>query len=144
MIEDDTIKLLRECDAGIKMGMDAIGNVIDHVHDDTFRKTLADSRSSHQCIQEEIEKLLGRYHDDGKQPAMMASAMSHMKTSAKLMADNTDAAVADVLTDGCNMGIKSLTKYLHKYQAADEQTKDITKRLIALEEDLLHDMSEYL
>ena len=33
MIEPDTIKLLRECDAGIKMGTASIADVLDKVND---------------------------------------------------------------------------------------------------------------
>ena len=32
MIEQDTIKLLRECDAGVKMGVASIDDVLDQVH----------------------------------------------------------------------------------------------------------------
>ena len=32
MIEEDTIRLLRECDAGIQMGVSSIDDVVDHVH----------------------------------------------------------------------------------------------------------------
>ena len=31
MIEKDTIRLLRECDAGVKMGVSSINDVIGHV-----------------------------------------------------------------------------------------------------------------
>ena len=48
------------------------------------------------------------------------------------------------MTDGCNMGVKSLNKYLNKYEAADEVSKDITKRLINLEEKLVVDIRKFL
>jgi hypothetical protein len=44
------------------------------------------------------------------------------------------------MTDGCNMGVKSLNKYLNEYEAADEVSKDIAKRLIHLEEQLAVDI----
>ena len=40
MIEQDTIKLLRECDAGVKMGVASIEDVLDHVEKPDFRKKL--------------------------------------------------------------------------------------------------------
>jgi hypothetical protein len=58
--------------------------------------------------------------------------------------DNTDNTIADLMTDGCNMGVKSLNKYLNEYKAADEFSKDITKRLINLEEKLTVDIRKYL
>jgi hypothetical protein len=42
------------------------------------------------------------------------------------------------------MGVKSLNKYLNQYQAASEETKDITKRLINLEEELAVEIREFL
>ena len=67
-----------------------------------------------------------------------------MKTNLKLGMDESDATIADLMTDGCNMGVKSLNKYLNQYKAADEVTKDITKRLINLEEQLTVDIRQYL
>lgn len=114
MIESDTIKLLRECDAGIKMGVASIDDVLGYVHDGTFRKYLADCKDEHDKLKEEIQTFLEKYHDDGKEPNPMAKGMSWMK------------------------------KYLNQYKAADEKTKDITKRLIKLEEKLAVDIRPFL
>ncbi|MBQ6579358.1 MAG: hypothetical protein IIX33_00865 [Oscillospiraceae bacterium] len=89
-MENDNIKLLRECDAGVEMGM------------------------------------------------------SWMKTNVKLVLNESDSTIADLMTEGCNMGVKSLNKYLNEYEAANEITKDITKRLIHLEEKLVTDIRCYL
>lgn len=144
MIEQDTIKLLRECDAGITMGVDSIGDVLDHVKDDTFRKVLTDCKVEHEKLKQELDMLLQKYHDDGKEPNAIAKGMSWMKTSMKLAIEDTDATIADLMIDGCNMGVKSLNKYLNQYKAADEVSKDIAKRLIHLEEQLTHDIRKYL
>ncbi len=144
MIESDTIKLLRECDAGIKMGVSSIDDVLKYVHDETFRRSLADCRDKHDELKGEIQILLAQYHDEGKEPNPMAKSMSWVKTNVKLVIDESDEAIADLITDGCNMGVKSLNKYLNQYQAADVKSKDITKRLINLEEKLAVDIRCYL
>ncbi|MGI6095676.1 MAG: hypothetical protein ACOYBL_09620 [Lachnospiraceae bacterium] len=144
MIESDTIKLLRECDAGIKMGVSAIDDVWDYVANGVFRKYLLDCKREHEKLKEEIQILLEKYHDEGKEPNPMAKSMSWVKTNVKRMMDESDETIADVMTDGCNMGVKSLNKYLNQYKAADEQTKDIAKRLIHLEEKLVTDIRQFL
>ena len=48
------------------------------------------------------------------------------------------------MTDGCDMGIKFLNKYLNQYKAADKEAKDIAKRLIASEEYLEASMRRFL
>lgn len=144
MIEADTIKLLRECDAGIKMGVASIDEVLDYVHDEAFRKCLTDCKDKHEKLKEEIMALLDKYHDDGKEPNPMAKSMSWMKTNMKLIMHESDKTIADLMTDGCNMGVKSLNKYLNQYKAADEKTKDIAKRLINAEEKLAVDIRCFL
>lgn len=144
MVEQDTIKLLRECDAGIKMGAESIDDVLEKVQNDEFRKLLTDCKNEHEKLKVEIQELLNKYKDEGKDPNFMAEGMAHMKTGVKLAIDCSDNTIADLMTDGCNMGVKSLNKYLNKYEAADEVSKDITKRLINLEEKLITDIRCYL
>ena len=49
-----------------------------------------------------------------------------------------------LITDGCDMGVKSLSVYLNKYKAAEERAKDIAKKLISMEDTLAADMRGYL
>lgn len=144
MIEQDTVKLLRECDAGIKMGIDSIEDVIDHIKAKDLHQKLSTCKQEHKQLQTEVEQLLDKYQDDGKNPNPIAKSMSWMKTNLKLNIEDSDATVADLMTDGCNMGVKSLNRYLNQYKAADEVSKDITKRLINLEEKLTVDIRQYL
>ena len=144
MVEQDTVKLLRECDAGVRMGISSIEDVLDNVRDEKFEKMLTRCKDEHEKLGDEISGLLDKYHDEGKEPAAMAKGMSWIKTNMMLTMDDSDNTVADLMTDGCNMGVKSLNKYLNKYKAADEVSKDITKRLINLEEKLTVDMRGFL
>ena len=144
MIEQDTIKLLRECDAGVKMGISSIDDVLDHVKKEDFRKKLTKCREEHEDLQIKILQELEKYQDDGKNPNPIAKSMSWMKTNLKLSMEDTDATIADLMTDGCNMGVKSLNRYLNQYKAADEISKDMAKRLINLEEKLAVDIRGYL
>jgi len=144
MIEQDTIKLLRECDAGVKMGISSIDDVLDHVKKDAFRTKLTKCRDEHSQLQIKILQELEKYRDDGKQPNPIAKGMSWMKTNMKLSMEDSDATIAELMTDGCNMGVKSLNRYLNQYKAADEVSKDMAKRLINLEEKLAVDIRQYL
>ena len=144
MIQQDTIRLLRECDAGVKMGISSIDDVLDNIENEEFKNLLTKSKEEHEKLDEEIDKLLEKYQDDGKEPAAMAKGMSWIKTNIMLAMKETDETVADLMTDGCNMGVKSLNKYLNKYEAADEVSKDITKKLINLEEELCVKIRKFL
>lgn len=144
MIEQDTIRLLRECDAGVKMGVASIDDVLPYVHAERLKQRLVQCKEEHEKLNTELQEMLDRYHDEGKDPNPIAKSMSWMKTNMKLVMNESDHTIADLMTDGCNMGVKSLNKYLNEYEAADERSKDITKRLINLEEKLAIDIRDFL
>ena len=136
MIEKDTVRLLRECDAGIKMGLKSIDEFMNYAESEELKRSLDQCRDKHERLKKEIRELLDKYQDEGKEPGAVAKSMSWMKTEVKLAVNQSDGTIADLITDGCNMGIKSLSRYLNQFKAADEESKDITKRLIKQEEEL--------
>jgi len=144
MVEQDTVRLLRECDAGVKMGTSSIKDVKDYVKSEELKKRLLDCKDEHEQLNTEIQELLDKYKDEGKDPNPIAKGMSWVKTNVKLAMHESDHTIADLMTDGCNMGVKSLNKYLNQYKAADEVSKDIAKRLINLEEKLAVDIRKFL
>lgn len=144
MPENDNIKLLRECDAGVEMGMSSIDDVFPYVEAENFKNLLKNCKEEHEKLEREIRTLLRNYGDEGKDPNPMAKGMSWIKTNVMLVMNESDKTIADLMTEGCNMGVKSLNKYLNQYKAANEITKDITKRLINLEEKLVMDIRCYL
>lgn len=144
MIEHDTVRLLRECDAGVKMGIAAIDDVLKDVTNEKLKEKLVDLKDDHQQLNADVQKLLGKYHDEGKDPNPIVKGMSQMKTLFKVATDKSDETIADLMVDGCNMGVKSLSRYLNKYKAADEPSKELTKRLIKIESDFSAEMRVFL
>ena len=144
MIEQDTVKLLRECDAGVKMGIQSIDDVQDYVKSERLGQYLDECRREHCELDRQIQEGLDEFGDEGKNPNPVAKGMSWMKTNVMLGLKESDHTIADLITDGCNMGVKSLSRYLNQYEAADERSKDITKRLIKLEEQLATDVRQFL
>ncbi len=144
MQENDTLKLLKECDAGVKMGVASINEVIPDVKSTNLRNDLVDCRNQHETLLSEIQTKLSRSCEKGKEPAPMAKGMSWMKTNVKLAMEPSDKTVADLITDGCNMGVKSLYRYMNQYKNADAESKGIATRLIKIEDDLAKQMRQYL
>ncbi len=141
---NDTVKLLRECDAGIEMGVTSIGDVLEEVKSEDLRRFLSEARERHWELGAELKKQLDKYADEGKMPNPMAKSMSWLKTNMKMAFEGSDQTIADLITDGCNMGVKSLNKYLNQYVNASEPAKELTKKIIDLEEKLAIDIRRFL
>ena len=144
MVNSDTVKLLQECDAGTKMAVTTIDEVLESVRDTDMKHLLQESKNHHEKLGNEIHSLLISHGTEEKDPTLMAKGMSWMKTNMKLSMDCSDAAVADLITDGCNMGVKSLNTYLNQYKTADHKSRDISEKLISIEEKLCSDLEKYL
>lgn len=144
MEHTDTIYLLKECDAGSKMAVTSIDEVLDKVSDGGFLKLLVESKKHHEKLGNDLHSLLNELGSEEKDPSPIAKGMSWMKTNVKIGMDGSDATIAELIVDGCDMGIKSLYQYLHKYPAASDKAKDICKRLISIEDALRKPLYEYL
>lgn len=99
MIEQDTVRLLRECDAGVKMGISSIEDVLGHVRSSKLEALLTNCKREHEKLSSEIQNQLDEYHDDGKEPPAIASVMSEMMTKFKLAVNESDETITDLMTD---------------------------------------------
>ncbi len=144
MYSEDTIKLLKECNAGVKMGVNSIDQVLDKVDDEKLKEILINNKERHQQLGSEAHKLLNQDNEEDKEPNPMASGMSWLKTNVMLAMEKNDATIADLITDGCHMGIKSLNRYLNQYKNVADCAVDLTNRIIKAEEDLAEEIKCYL
>lgn len=144
MFNDDSVHLLRECDAGSKMGIASLDDTLEKVTHPDLKKLLEETKGHHEKLRNDIEKLLLEHQIQEKDPNPIAKSMSWMKTNMKLAMEESDAAIANLITDGCNMGVKSLHMYLNQYPEADASAKDICRRLIKIEEQLGKELAQYL
>lgn len=144
MVNEDTIQLLHECNAGVKMGIASIDEVINKVQNPHFQSVLGKCKEVHSNFDEEVKQLLAQNGEEGKEPTAMAKGMSKIMTNLKTAVEPGDETIADIITDGCNMGVKTLQRHLNEYKTADAQAKNITERLIQSEKKLAEEISVYL
>ncbi len=144
MMNEDTKKLLDEDNAGIKMAVASFHEILPKVKNEQLRQRLIACRQEHEQLGDETHRILSEYDARGKDPSPIAKGMSWIKTNVTLSVDPSDSAVADLMIDGCNMGVKSLNRYLNQYKTADAQIKGITEQLIRSEDRLAADLRTFL
>lgn len=144
MEESDTIKLLKECDAGSKMAVATIDEVLEKASGTEVKQILSAGKEHHSKLGNEIHSLLKEHSSDDKEPNPIAKSMSWMKTNMKMTMNESDATIADLIIDGCNMGVKTLNKYLNQYKAADEKSKEICNELIETEQKMCDGLKKFL
>lgn len=140
----DTINLLKECNAGCKMATDTIEQVLPHVKDEEMKELLHHYNETHVKFGDKCHELLGRFGKDEKDPTVMAKIMAKAQTGMKIMTDDSGEKIAELLVDGCGMGIKSLHRCLNQYSGADAEAKRYAKDIIDAEEKFMRNMYAYL
>ena len=140
----DTKALLLECGAGVQMAVGSIDDVLGQTRDKELEKLLLQCRETHQALGRQAQELLSAENIPEKGANAMARSMSWLKANTKLSFSPADETVADLITDGCNMGVKSLIRYRNRYPNASEQARTIAGRLIDSEQTLCKSMQAYL
>lgn len=144
MTTNDTIFLLRECNSGTQMAVYSIDEVLENAADEKLRAVLFDSKKHHEQLGNELHELLEKCGDEPKDPGAIAKGMSWMKTNAKLMVEDSDRVCASLITDGCDMGVKTMHRYLNEYSGADCTAREKAQELIRMEKHLADEMTVYL
>ncbi len=140
----DDIELLKECDSGVKMGIQGISEVIDNASGQDFKNMLENYENQHVKILKQIHKKLNDAGEEYKEPHPIAKANAKFMTDVKLMVNDSDQKIADIMMDGCNMGIKSVSRYMNEYSGASKDVMDIANNVVVLEQNFVNDLRQYL
>lgn len=143
-MEDHTIRLLQECSQGCKMGIKSINQVSEYVSDQRLKNIIEKYRGEHQRIESEADHLLNWHGQDSKQPEMMATAMSWLSTEMKMMMKDDDKQAAKIMTEGCDMGIRTICGFINQYAGASKTSIALAKDLVKTEEKFREEMKPYL
>ena len=143
-MKKDTTRLLRECAAGAKMGEHSLALAIEKTKAGELRSTLENSAETHAVLGDEARKMLYSARQSDKQPNPISTLMSDAKIKAACAISPTPKTVASLMTDGCNMGAKSLAKALTKYPEASPEARFLCQRLITAEDNLRDRLRKHL
>ena len=143
-VSQDTVELLKECDAGCKMAIDSMEQISKYVSDDKLKTIIQKYNDSHIKLEEDIHRLLNNIGEEDKEPNPIAKASSWIQSEVKMMMNCDAKQAAHLLTDGCNMGVKSLCEYKNQYKAADVKSVKICEKLCDIETKMTYELQEFL
>ena len=143
-MNSDTINLLKECNAGCKSATNSMEQVLGYVEDNKLKDIINDYNQRHIKLGDECHILLNKYGSDEKDPQTMAKAMSFISTEIKMMTDDKTKKAAEIMMDGCNMGIKSVSGYINQYSHANPESVTMANKIVKLEQSFMEDLRSFL
>lgn len=137
--------VLDELNKGCAMGMDALRDILDKVEDKKFKKVLEGEFDKYKDIHHRIEKKYEDYsREEPTETNAMNKIMTSMMTEMKLMKDNSDSKIAELLMQGTNMGIIEGKKLLNHKEKLDKEVEKILKDFIDMQEESVETYKKYL
>ena len=144
MEEKEDINALDEINKGACMGIDAIGFIIEKVSNQKLKKILEKQSSMYKEINEEIESIYPKYNEECPHET---TAINKMMTSGtinmKLINNQSNSKLAELLIEGTNMGIIEGRKILNN-KKLNSEVKDIVDRYVGVQEKYLECLKEFL
>ena len=140
----DTIALLKECNAGCKSATNSMEQVRSYVKDERLKHLITHYNDRHIALGDECHVMLEELGQSEKDPSPIPAAMAKLSSTIKLTVNSDTSHVAELLADGCNMGVKSLAKYHNKYEQASPEAKRLASDLIKLELDMTRDLLAFI
>ena len=137
--------VLDELNKGCAMGMDALRDILPKVEDKKFKKVLEDEFDKYKGIHRRIETKYEEYSkEEPTETNIMNKVMTSWMTDMKLMSDNSNSKIAELLLQGTNMGIIEGKKLLNNKENLDKEVENILKDYIGMQEHSVEIYKQYL
>lgn len=143
-MDKHSIELLQECNSGEKMAISSMNQVLGFVKDEKLRNVIDKYKRKHEELERECEKLLAECKEEGKEPGIVATAFSTISTNIKLALNEDDSKIAEIMMDGCNMGIKSVCKYQNECLEVSKESKSHAEQLVRTEEEFMKELKSFV
>ncbi|MDO4324328.1 MAG: hypothetical protein Q4C61_17600 [Lachnospiraceae bacterium] len=143
-MEDVTRKLLEECSEGCRMAVGSINQVFPHVSDERLEQVMRGYKNKHEQIGKEADDLLKEEGVQGKAPGAAATAFSWITTEVKMKMNDDNSKISQLMMNGCNMGIQSISGAMHQYESASDESMKLARKLVSTEEAFMKELKEFL
>lgn len=143
-MHEDTIRLLKEINEGTKYATNSIEQVMEFVKDEKMKGMISDYNLIHIEIGERCHELLNQDGKEEREPKISAKTFSWITTEIKLLINDDEEKVADILVDGCHMGVKSVSQNINHSKEASTESVALARRLVETELMFMKDLLGYL
>lgn len=130
---NENVELLEYVYQTADMGAKSLTDLLKDIKDKDCKITplVSQQLKGYEKYIKESEKLLKKYDSKPKSKGLMTEIMTKMGIDKEVKKDNSDAAIAEMLIQGFNMGNLELDKKIRTFE------KNVDNKIINLAKDLL-------
>lgn len=124
---DENIELLEYICKNSEMGVYSTTKLLEDINgkENKIKKVVEGILKGYENFYKDSKKIVKKSKYDIKENGVMSKMMATMGIKKEVKSDNSDAAIAHLLTEGLTMGVVDITSKLKNYR--DEADKSIVK-----------------
>lgn len=123
----DSVLLLQDCIAGCKMALESMDDIREHTDDKQLRELIDKYYNEHTGLSVDCRDMLDKAGADIKEPGVFAKMAAKLQTAMKMAVNDDQSQAAKLLTEGCNMGIETISGSLNEYRDADSKSVQLQR-----------------
>ena len=140
----DSIALLGECTTKIDLSLSTIDRLLPSIKDRNLRCRLQESAENQKFLRSHACALLKHYGGSEKLPSSFVQGITQLKNSTRLAIRNDDTTIAYLVAEGCDRGVKSLSRSQNRHCMADPDAIQLSQELIRCQDGLSARLRPYL
>lgn len=140
----DSVRLLRECEAEGKQALLWLEKAEEETDNLHIKRILSRYRTLHNRFCLRVAQEIALHHKKQKELQAMKKAEVFLKLHAGLLMRHTDSEVASLLSDSCFDRTKRLCHTWNNCPKAEQNSVDLLRELIGIQERCAEELREFL
>jgi len=144
---DENIELLEYIYKNAEMGVYSCNKLIQDINgkENKIKKIIEGILKGYENYLNESKRIIKKNKYDLKKTNIMAKISSNIQMKMEVAKDNSDAAIAHLLTQGLTMGCVDIASKIDRYENdADKKVLNLAKRYLKFQKEAIDILKPYL
>ena len=127
-MDTSTYEILKECNSGCRMAVNSIEQLTAYLKNQELQELFSKYKEDYEKMERESIRLSEGKLQEEKFSEKAAETFAWISAEVKMMFNDDTSKIAEMMIDGANMGIKSITEKLNRYSEAEKESISLAKK----------------
>ena len=114
-MDTSTYEILKECNSGCRMALNSIEQLAVYLKSQELQDLFCKYKEDYEKMEKESIRFSEGKLQEEKLSEKAAETFAWISAEVKMMLNDDSSKIAEMMIDGANMGMKSITKKLKSY-----------------------------
>ena len=144
---NEDLELLEYLYQNIDMSLSSLKSLLKNLKDkeNKIKKIVDDEIKEYEKFYKDVEKIIKKSKLEPKKEGTLKKMMANMGVKKEIRMDNSDSAIAHMLTEGITMGIVDISTKIKNYKnEVDSKILNIAKKYLKYQQDEIEKLKEFM